>query len=209
MIRQRTASVRKVSLQLGVCWWVSCLFLQVGISSEMIKDLMSTRPAHLFPNLCLRRVFLLFSLAWINVSERGNVLKGGENTPVFFKRVAGAGLTIRAAKLAYCLHQAINGVEQGRCEESERVGNRHAKHEWPAKTPPFFTKMECPSSVNRQGEAQLRPGLNSAGFWEWNDYVNLWNWKLASSFTEQSVICRECVCITSGAKWPVSTNTSV
>lgn len=71
--------------------------------------------------------------------------------------------------------------------EQEGCG-RHAKHERPVKTPPFLTKMECPSSLNRQGEAQLRPRLNAAGFWEWNDYVNLWNWMLASSFTSQSVI---------------------
>ncbi len=53
--------------------------------------------------------------------ERGNVLKGRENTPVFFKCVAGAELTIKTAKLAYGSHQAINGNEQGRCEGSRRT----------------------------------------------------------------------------------------
>lgn len=83
----------------GLCWWVPCLFLQVGISSEMIKDLESTRPAHLFPNLCLRRVFyLVFFLCPESMSARGNVLKGGENTPVFLKACCWCGINDQSRK---------------------------------------------------------------------------------------------------------------
>lgn len=62
----------------------SSLFLQVGISSGTIKDLWLTRPALSFPILCLQHAFsFFFFFCSESMPERGNVLKGRENTPVF------------------------------------------------------------------------------------------------------------------------------